>query len=152
MPVPFLIELAAAHPNLGYVKEELSPVLDRMRALQGKRPPMKRVFSGDAGRGMLAEMSQGSDGTMPGAGYTDVYVQIWDAWQAGDRKRAREIFTHLLPLINLDELVEQGYQHMLYRRGVFKTSVSRIPRVSLSSEVKAEMDAAFEGLRPYLRI
>ncbi|MBZ5596389.1 MAG: dihydrodipicolinate synthase family protein [Acidobacteriia bacterium] len=152
MPAPFLIELASAHPNLGYVKEELSPVLERMRELQAKRPPMKRVFSGDGGRGMLAEMSQGSDGTMPGAGFTDVYVQIWDAWQAGDRKKARDIFMHLLPLINLDELVEQGYQQVLFRRGVFKTSVSRIPRISLSPEVKAEMDAAFEELKPYLRV
>ncbi|HYM09042.1 MAG TPA: dihydrodipicolinate synthase family protein [Terriglobales bacterium] len=152
MPVPFVIELANAYPNLGYIKEELSPVLDRMRQLQAKRPPMKRVFSGDGGRGMLAEMSQGSDGTMPGAAYTDVYVQVWEAWQAGDRQKAREIFTHLLPLINLEELVEQGYQHMLQRRGVFKTSVSRIPRISLSPEVKAEMDAAFENLKPYLRV
>ena len=130
----------------------LSPVLDRMRELQAKRPTMKRVFSGEGGRGMLPEMSQGSDGTMPGAGYTDVYVQIWDAWQAGDRKRAREIFMHLLPVINLEEMVELGYQHMLHRRGVFKTSVSRIPRTSMTPEIKAEIDAAFEDLKPYLRV
>jgi dihydrodipicolinate synthase/N-acetylneuraminate lyase len=152
MPVPFIIGLANAHPNLGYIKEELSPVLDRMRELQAHRPPMKRVFSGDGGRGMLAEMSQGSDGTMPGAGYTDVYVQIWDAWQAGNPRKAREIFMHLLPLINLEELAELGYQHMLHRRGVFKTSVTRIPRTSISPEIKAEIDAAFEGLKPYLRV
>jgi 4-hydroxy-tetrahydrodipicolinate synthase len=151
MPVPFIIELANAHPNLGYIKEELNPVLDRMRQLEAKRPPMKRVFSGDGGRGMLAEMSQGSDGTMPGAGYTDVYVQIWDSWQNGDRKKAREIFMHLLPLINLEEMIELGYQHMLHRRGVFKTSVSRIPGLDMSPEIKAEIDAAFEDLKPYLR-
>jgi dihydrodipicolinate synthase/N-acetylneuraminate lyase len=152
MPVPFLVELAKTYPNLGYIKEELNPVLDRMRELQAQRPPMKRVFSGNAGRGMLVEMSQGSDGTMPGAGYTDVYVQIWDAWQAGDRQKAREIFMHLLPLINLEELVEQGYQSIMYRRGVFKTPVSRIPGIHVAPEVKAEIDAAFEGLKPYLRV
>jgi 4-hydroxy-tetrahydrodipicolinate synthase len=145
MPVPFIIGLANAHPNLGYIKEELSPVLDRMRELQAHRPPMKRVFSGDGGRGMLAEMSQGSDGTMPGAAYTDVYVQIWDAWQAGNRRKAREIFMHLLPLINLEELAELGYQHMLHRRGVFKTSVTRIPRTSMSLEIRRSFLATLAG-------
>ena len=152
MPVSFIVNLSSSHPNLGYVKEELSPVLDRMRELQAKRPAMKRVFSGDGGRGMLAEMSQGSDGTMPGAGYTDVYVQIWDAWQAGDRNKARDIFMHLLPLINLAELVDQGYQPMLHRRGVFKTSVSRLPLGKLSPAVQAEIDAAYEDVKSYLRV
>ena len=152
MPVPFLLELAGAYPNLGFVKEELSPVLERMRQLQTKRPPMKEVFSGDGGRGMLAEMNQGSDGTMPAAGFTDVYVQIWEAWQSGDHKKAREIFMHLLPLINLDELVDQGYQPMMHRRGVFKTAVSRIPHVAPSPEVRAEIDAAYEDVKPYLRV
>jgi hypothetical protein len=62
----------------------------------------------------------------------------------------------LLLLINLEELAELGYQHMLHllhRRGVFKTSVTRIPRTSMSPEIKAEIDdAAFEGLKPYLRV
>lgn len=152
MPVPFIVELARAHPNLAYIKDEIEPVLDRMRELETHRPLMKRVFSGNAGLTMLEEMSQGSDGTMPAAGYTDVYVQIWDAWQAGDRPKARDIFMHLLPLINLDEHVELGDQHMLYRRGVFKTSVTRIPHTSMTPEIKAEIDAAFEGLKPYLRV
>lgn len=152
MPVPFLHELADAYPNLGYVKEELSPVLERMRQLQSKRPPMRRVFSGDGGRGMLAEMNQGSDGTMPAAGFTDVYVQIWEAWQAGDHQKAREIFMHLLPLINLAELVDEGYQPVMHRRGVFKTAVSRIPHAGVSPEVQAEIDAAYEDVKPYLRV
>jgi dihydrodipicolinate synthase/N-acetylneuraminate lyase len=89
---------------------------------------------------------------MPAAGFTDVYVQIWDAWQAGDHKKAREIFMHLLPLINLDELVDQGYQPVMHRRGVFKTAVSRIPHVALSAEVQEEIDAAYEDVKPYLRV
>lgn len=152
MPVPFVLELARSYPNLGYIKEELSPVLDRMRELQAKRPLMKRVFSGNGGCGMLLEMSQGSDGTMPAACFADVYVQIWDAWQAGDRSKAREIFTHLLPLINIEELVDEGYQPMMHRRGVFKTSVSRLPNTSPPPEVQAEIDAAYENVKPYLRV
>jgi dihydrodipicolinate synthase/N-acetylneuraminate lyase len=101
---------------------------------------------------MMAEMNQGSDGTMPAACFTDVYVQIWDAWHAGDRKKARDIFMHLLPLINLSELVGEGYQPMMHRRGVFKTGVSRIPHVAVSPGVQAEIDDAYEDVRPYLRV
>jgi dihydrodipicolinate synthase/N-acetylneuraminate lyase len=152
MPVPFIVELAKAHPNLGYIKEEIEPVLARMHEFEDHRPLMKRVFSGNGGLTMLEEMSQGSDGTMPAAGYTDVYVQIWDAWQAGDRHKAREIFMHLLPLINIDEHVGVANQQMLYRRGVFKTAVTRNQRPGISPQIKEEIDAAFEGLKPYLRV
>jgi dihydrodipicolinate synthase/N-acetylneuraminate lyase len=72
-------------------------------------------------------------------------VQIWDAWQAGNRRKAREIFMHLLPLINLEELAELGYQHMLHRRGVFKTSVTRIPRTSMSLEIRRSFLATLAG-------
>ncbi len=152
MPVRMICELAAEHPNLGYVKEEQPPVLERMAEMQVHKPPMQSVFSGHAGKGMLPEMAQSSDGTMPGPSYTDVYVQIWDAWQAGERKKAREIFARLLPSINLDDLAAQGYQYMLYRRGVFRTPVSRGDRAKLTPALVAEIDAAFAELKPYLRV
>ena len=152
MPVEFIVELGKAHSNLAYIKDEIEPVLTRMRELETHRPVMKRVFSGNGGLTMLEEMSEGADGTMPAAGYTDVYVQIWDAWQAGDRPKAREIFMHLLPLVNLDEHLSLADQHMLYRRGVFKTQVTRHPRTGMTPAIKEEIDAAFEALKPYLRV
>src|SRR5207247_9848090 len=48
-----LIELAEEFPNCGYVKEELAPVIERMQALAKHRPPIKSVFSGAAGKGVL---------------------------------------------------------------------------------------------------
>ena len=152
VPVSLILELAAEHPNLGYVKEEQSPVLERMAELRAHRPPMRSVMSGHAGKGMLAEMRQGSDGTMPGASYTDVYVLIWDIWQAGDYKKAREIFARLAAMINLDDLGAQGYQYMLYRRGVFRTPISRGEHGKLMPALIAEIDAAFAELKPYLRV
>jgi dihydrodipicolinate synthase/N-acetylneuraminate lyase len=152
MPPPFIIELANAHANLGYIKEEIEPVLDRMSQFEAHRPLMKRVFSGNGGLTMIEEMGQGSDGTMPGAGFTDAYVQIWDAWQKGNRPKARDIFMHLLPLINIEEHLSLKNQYVLYRRGVFKTDVSRLPHGTMSPEMKTEVDAALDELKPYLRV
>jgi hypothetical protein len=58
----------------------------------------------------------------------------------------------LLPLINLAELVDEGYQPVMHRRGVFKTAVSRMPHIGPSPEVQAEIDAAYEDVKPYLRV
>ena len=83
--VEFLVELAGEFPHLGYVKEETSPVIERMQALARRRPVIKAVFSGNAGRGLLYEMRLGLDGTMPGAPYAEMYAQIWDLYQAGQQ-------------------------------------------------------------------
>ncbi len=150
-PVEMLVALAKEFPHLGYVKEEAEPVLPRMIALSRARPAISSVFSGAAGKGMIYEMRLGMDGTMPGAPYSDVYVRIWDAWQAGDRALAREIFSKLLLMINLDQVVPGARQYVMRKRGVFKTTVSRRQEIRLTSEATAEIDYCFEGLRPYLK-
>ena len=50
------------------------------------------VFGGGHGRWMLSEMRRGASGFMPAAEAIDVHVQIWDAFQAGDERKARDIF------------------------------------------------------------
>jgi 4-hydroxy-tetrahydrodipicolinate synthase len=149
--VEFLVELAGEFPHLGYVKEETSPVIERMQALARRRPAIKAVFSGNAGRGMLYEMRLGLDGTMPGAPYAKMYAQIWDLYQAGKREQARELFSKLLLMINLEGEIPGMRRYVLKKRGVFKTTVSRQQEVSYSAEAAREIDFNFEGLRPYLR-
>jgi 4-hydroxy-tetrahydrodipicolinate synthase len=149
--VDFLVELAKEFPHLGYVKEETSPVIERMQALARRRPAIKAVFSGSAGRGMLYEMRLGLDGTMPGAPYAEMYAQIWDLYQAGKREQARELFSKLLLMINLEEQIPGTRRYVLKKRGVFKTTVSREREVSYTAEAAREIEFNFEALRPYLR-
>ena len=149
--VDFLVELAREFPNCGYVKEEFSPVIERMRALSRHRPAVKALFSGAAGRGMLYEMRLGFDGTMPGAPYSDVYAHIWNAWQSGQREKAREIFSKLLLMLECEQQVPGTRQYIMKKRGVFKTTLSRLRDFNLGPEETAEIDFAFETLKPYLR-
>ena len=150
-PVEMITALAKEFPRLGHIKEEADPVIERMVALAKGRPAVKSVFSGGAGRGMLYEMRLGMDGTMPGAPYSDVYVRIWDAWQSGDHARAREIFSKLMLMINLDTVVPGTRQYIMKRRGVFKTTVSRRQNVKLTAKAVEEIEYNYEGLKPYLR-
>lgn len=146
-----LIALAKKHPNLGYIKEEADPVIRRMTALAAARPAIRSVFSGQAGKGMLYEWRLGMDGTMPGSPYSDVYVAIWDAWQSGDKTRARHIFSQLLLLINLDQVVPGVRQYAMKRRGVFKTMVSRRQAVKLSAQAIDEIEYCLDALKPYFK-
>lgn len=149
--VKLLVELAREFPNFGYIKEEYSPVIQRMTELAEHRPDIKGVFSGNAGVGLLYEMRLGFDGTMPGAPYADLYAQIWDLYHQGEERRARDLFAMLLLMINLDERIPGTRQYMMKRRGVFKTIVSRAREVKLSPAAIREIEFNFEALRPYLK-
>jgi len=149
--VEMLVEVAREFPHLGHVKEEAEPVIPRMKTLASHWPVIRRVFSGGAGRGLLYERRLGLDGTMPGAPYSDVYVAVWDAWEAGRRAQAGEIFGKLLRMINLDQVVPGARPYIMKKRGVFKAAVSRRQPVDLTPEAIAEIDFHFEALKPYLK-
>ncbi|HVX67190.1 MAG TPA: dihydrodipicolinate synthase family protein [Bryobacteraceae bacterium] len=149
--VDFLAELAREFPQFGYVKEEYRPVVDRMLAEAARKPSIKAVFSGAAGRGMLYEMRMGLDGTMPGAPYADIYAQIWELFQSGQQEKARDLFARLMLVINLDDQVPYARNYILKKRGIFKTTVSRRGEARYTPAAMAEMDFEFAALAPYLR-
>ncbi len=150
--VDFLVELSKEFSNCGYIKEETAPVIDRMLALSKHRPAVKAVFSGAAGKGMLYEMRLGFDGTMPGAPYSDIYAQIWNLYQSGQRDAARDLFARLMLIINTDAQIPGTRPYVMKKRGVFKTTVSRQKSVELSREAMAEIDFNFEALKAALRV
>lgn len=149
--VDFLVELARRYPHLGYVKEEYAPVIDRMLNLAKHRQLIRGIFSGGGGRGMLYEMRLGMDGTMPGAPYADLYVQIWDAWQAGRHDQAREIFSKLLLMLNCEQQVPGTRAYIMKKRGVFKTTASRRQPMDYTAEAVAEIEFHWSALKPYLK-
>jgi 4-hydroxy-tetrahydrodipicolinate synthase len=146
-----LAALARKYPHCAYVKEEASPVIERMRRLAANRPAIKAVFSGGGGKGMMYEMRLGMDGTMPGAAYSDLHAQIWENYQAGRRERAQEIFARLLLMAECDAQVPGTREYVMKKRGVFKTSVSRVRNNNFSPEAVAEIEFHFSAIKPYLR-
>lgn len=149
--IDMLAGLSREFPNLGYIKEEFSPIVERMKELATHRPATKGIFSGGGGRGMMYEMRLGMDGTMPGTPYAEMYVQIWDAFQAGRHEQAREIFSKLLLMLNCDRQVSGTRQYIMKKRGIFKTWVSRVRDYSFTPEAIAEIEFHWAALKPYLR-
>lgn len=149
--VKVLVELAREEPRLGYVKEEHEPVIARMQELARHRPVIRSIFSGSGGRGLTYELRLGMDGTMPGAPYADLYVAVWDAWHAGRREQAREIFSKLLLMLNCEQQVAGTRLYVMKKRGVFKTWRSRRRDFDPTPEAIAEIDYHWAGVEPYLR-
>ncbi|MCW5981727.1 MAG: dihydrodipicolinate synthase family protein [Bryobacteraceae bacterium] len=148
--VEALVRLAREFPNLGHIKEEYEPVVPRMIELARRRPDVKAVFSGGGGRGMIYEMRLGIDGTMPGAPYADLYVRVWDAWRGGNHEQAREIFSKLLLMLNCEQQVPGTRLHIMRKRGVFKTRISRQRDFVFTPEAEAEIDFHWAAVKPYL--
>ena len=90
---------------------------------------------------------------MPGAGFADIQALIWDWYDSGDKKRARELFAKMLMMAVLEE--HTGYvlqKEILRRRGIFKTAQMRgVKKLSMDAGDQRELDAVFEVLRPYFR-
>jgi 4-hydroxy-tetrahydrodipicolinate synthase len=154
--VELLIDLAKEFPHLGYVKEEVNPVNQRMKALVKAKPAITAVFSGANGYNMTYEMRFGADGTMPEAQFADVYVSVWDLYQSGQQEKARTVFGSLLLMLNQMRQFGGVPQYIMKKRGVFKTTVGRNHSgqrtdIDLKPDEVAEIDWNFEALRPFLR-
>ena len=88
---------------------------------------------------------------MPGAPYADIYAQIWELYQSGQAVKARDLFSRLMLVINLDDQVPYARNYILKKRGIFKTTVSRRGEARFTPAAIEEMDFQFAALTPYLR-
>ena len=137
--------------HVSYVKEETAPSGHNISAvLDAVGDECLGVFGGAHGRWMIPEMRRGAHGFVPAAQTNEVYVAIWDAFQAGDEAKAREIFSHIAPLVDLLSLVGlRACKEILVRRGVFRTATLRIPGTPELDEIdRHELDLIMRDLEP----
>ncbi len=153
MSTEFVIRQAREFPQLGYVKEEVSPVPHRLEAYV-KSGAMTGIFSGSAGKNLLNEMSRGSSGTMPACEFVDVNAQVYDLAAAGKTKDAYELFEKLLPMINLEQTYGMTFaKSVLVRRGIFKSARMRNgTALTLDRYDERELDYWWNQLQPYFKV
>ncbi|MBT3532171.1 MAG: dihydrodipicolinate synthase family protein [Gammaproteobacteria bacterium] len=154
LTIEFLVRLATDLPQCGYIKEEYGNVHERMLALQAYQPtPIRSVFGATLGRGWLYEMRIGTDGVMTGGTmYGDIYAKLWDLYQQGNRDELREVYSKLLLIQNLDNLIPGVRLYVLQKRGVFKTTKSRRGEYSFSRQQIAEIEYRLDALLPYMTV
>lgn len=169
--VKLLIELARESPHFGYVKEESSPIVPRMKELAAAKPTIRRVFSAMGGFGWLHQARLGAEGLITErAVYADLLSFIWERMQGGsDPEALTDAFSKLLLMLNLRETIPgnqlRGFHLYVWKkRGVFKNMLSReygpkgaipaspiISEQALSQTDIAEIESRFAALKPYLK-
>lgn len=153
MPARLVAELLRELPDVRYVKEETEFASATMTAIaEAAGPALEGLMGGKAGRHLLDEHRRGARGTMPACEVADAHVALWTALDAGDRKRAREIYRLLLPLL----MFETGYgtavyKEVLRRRGVIRSAAIRqTGGKTLDRHAMADLDEIMADLRPLL--
>jgi len=155
MDASLLSELLRELDSVHYIKEEMPPSAHQISAVLAQvGNECRGVFGGGHSRWMLSELERGATGFMPAAEAIDVHVQIWDAWESGDRAGARRIFNQLLPLIN--QVLMLGLplcKEILVRRGIFSGAAMRTPgSLALDQGDRDELDQILADLQPLLRV
>ena len=154
MTADFLMRLGEKLPTFRIAKiESANPPHDITRFVkQGRR---LIPSTGGGGLNLINEMARNSGGTMAGAGFADIQVDIWNLYHAGKHAEARALFEKFLMMAVLER--ETGFvlqKEILKRRGgIFKNVVMRRTRkFTMDSADLAELDAIMEVTKPHFRV
>jgi 4-hydroxy-tetrahydrodipicolinate synthase len=149
-----LVALYKAVPTLRYIKDEAGQPLERVGPLREKSGDQIKVFSGMHGKTMIEEMIRGFSGSMPAAGFADLYAAAWDLWHEGKQREAVDMFGRAAVLIQ-EVLVygTESLKYLLCLRGVFKTYGTREKGkgAHLDDSSKKVLAEILDLMRPYLR-
>jgi 4-hydroxy-tetrahydrodipicolinate synthase len=131
------------HPNLKLIKVESTPPGRLIADLAAGDPPVRAV-EGYAGVQLPDAIRRGAVGTQPGCSFTEIYVEIWRRFAAGDEAGGEDLHRRLLPYISywmLDtELIIAAEKLVSVRRGLFASAYCREPAHRLDAEEVRAVD------------
>ena len=146
MPAAFLARLCGEIPLIEAVKLEEAPTLPKITRLRELLADRVAIFGGLGGVYFFEELSRGADGAMTGFPYPEALKAIRDAFVAGRRDEARQLFYRWLPLIRYES--QPGStpgtaigirKEILRRRGWIASARVRPPAPVLDEGTLAEL-------------
>jgi 4-hydroxy-tetrahydrodipicolinate synthase len=137
-----LIEILNAVPRIQYIKEETLPSGQRLSILKRGAPgTMLGVFGGAGGRYITDELRRGACGTMPAVELAEVHVELFRAHRAGQSDQVRELFTRMLPILNVQAVFRWSLtKYVLHRRGLIQCRLQRASGPLLDAADAADVD------------
>lgn len=147
-----IVEVAKAVSAIRYVKEETLPSGQRLTVLREQGPAtMVGVFGGAGGRYITDELRRGAAGTMPAIELAEVHVALFKAHRAGNEARVRELFTRMLPILNVQAVFRWSLtKYVLSARGLLSSENQRAAGPRLDALDKADVDAFLGDLQDLL--
>ncbi len=156
MSVEFVVRMSKDIPTMRYIKDESGPVHSRITMFRTQAPELNS-FTGFHGKTLYEEMVRGSAGTMPAAGFGDLYASAWDLYQAGKHREAAEFCARASLLISsMETWGTQASKYVLHLRGVFPNwKIRGGGGVTRGGEFDAYAQQAIremlDAMSPYLR-
>jgi 2-keto-3-deoxy-L-arabinonate dehydratase len=148
IPVSAYRELARVD-NIRFAKIEVPHPPTKMREVRAALGDRLTILGGQAGNWFPEELAAGSVGTMPAALMPEVYVGVWERWQAGDVAGARTLFHRYHPAIRVTAQQSVGFamvKHLLWQRGVIDSPRVRNPLQPLSEADRADVEGVIAEL------
>ena len=138
-----------------YYKIECKPAGGYISSLLRITENSVKVLIGNAGYQIIECFDRGAIGTMPGASMCDLYLQIYNAYIAGDRKKSMQLHgSVLLPCLNHirqnEEMIIAYEKRIMFRRGVIATDYCRKPTFATDAEYDSLFDEFYSMTVPYL--
>ncbi len=151
VPAGTVRQISEESERVRYAKIESPPNALRVQETVEQAGRLVTVFGGSAGTFFIEELRRGGVGTMPWPSTPEVFVRIWDQWQAGDAAGALETFERqLLPILRVSSTgLRMGHtinKEILKRRGVIKNAHVRAPCDPLDALAERELAETLERL------
>jgi len=144
------VRLANEFPQFLSVKIEGGKTLDKIRETKITVGNRLSILGGMGGRLLLEELALGAVGSIPNPCMTDIIVQSYNDFLAGDLEKAQRTFSRYRPWLEFQTQHSQSafeiVKETLRLRGVVKSSFTRSPHVPLTDETKAELRKLIENM------
>ena len=152
MSVEFVMQMAREIPTLRFIKDEAGHTLSRITEFREKAGGLGlSLFTGGHGRTLIDEMMRGSGGCMPAVGWVDLYVKVWDAWHAGNKDEALDLFSKVMLFVTQARAYGlPGLHYVLHLRGVFPNWKVRGEHRELDDYAKKSLKQTLAFVKPHL--
>lgn len=153
MSAQVIAELLEELPTARFVKEESAyPPQTVGEIIRLAGDICEGIMGGRGGKTLMEEVRHGVSGTMPACEIADVHVALWNAIEAKDEQLARNIFRHLLPLIDLEGSYGMPLmKQVLKTRGIIDSAAVRQSGFrSLDKNAIEEAAAILDDLKPWM--
>jgi 4-hydroxy-tetrahydrodipicolinate synthase len=144
-------QIAEDAERVRYAKVESPPQAHNVQQAVERAGELVTIFGGAGGTYFLEELRRGAVGSMPWPSQPHAFVQIWNAWQAGNSRTARDI--HAREIVPLARLATTGirlghtiHKELLRRQGVIRRAHVRAPSDPLDELTARELDEVCEQL------
>jgi 4-hydroxy-tetrahydrodipicolinate synthase len=146
-------QIAEECRRVRYIKVETPPVTAKVADMVAAAGEQLVIFGGAGGGYFIEELRRGSQGTMPFCTQPEAFVEVWNLYQAGDERAARDVFDRTIAPVNRVAgqgvgLFYQVHKEILRQRGVIRTAKVRAPAPPLDEQTSRELQQVIDELYP----